>query len=336
VSRHGLHSERVSLAVCIACISFEKRDKTTLIVKLASDYVPLKETMNEQMRYREARFYRDIAPLLTINVPEAYYSAWAGEDIVIIMADLGDITIGDEGMEASVAETEKVLTAIAKFHSQWWNHKVTKESWLSPAAESLDREKMVTSLEASLLNYGEQYPYMAKCVEQFLKHLPNLPDEMEKPNHLSLVHGDFHRKNVHFRDDGSLVLFDWQVVEASLPVVDIANWLLQYISIESRRGHEDRLLQHYYAELSDVVKAQYSFRNLKSDYANVLPLIVMRMYYILDIVDLDVVGGEDMPKILMPRLEEAAKDNRLLLKFRFLPLLIWSIRVRNLIQRVFH
>jgi aminoglycoside/choline kinase family phosphotransferase len=308
-------------------LTFDKGSPSTLIAKLATDNDSMKDAINTDDLYREARFYEQIAPQVGIEIPKVYHSAYGDNELVIIMEDLGEIELGAAGLGAEPAQTERAFSAIAKFHTQWWNHEVTNKTWLAPAAETLDPDELARGLEVSRQKYGDQYPYLAKCVSVFLKHLPNLPLGMAKPPPLTLVHGDFHRKNVHFRTDGSPVIFDWQAVETNAPVTDVTNWLLTNLSVEDRRTHEFRLLKHYHASLGKECSANYSFRKLKADYRQALVSAAVRMYYILELVDLDIEGGDDLAPVYLERIEQAAKDHKLLVIFRALGILVLMTRL---------
>lgn len=246
---------------------------------------------------------------------------------------MGEIELGADGLTASIAETERAFAAIGDFHTQWWNHELTQEPWLAPADDSFDREELTLALEHSLASYGHRYPYLGSCIRVFLKHLPNLPAEMDKPPPLTLIHGNFHRKNVHFRTGGSLSVFDWQSVERNKPVTDIANWLLLNLEIEDPQAHESRLLQHYHSSLGKECSDSYSLRSLKADYRQALLSASVRMYYILATVDLDVEGAENLAPVYLSRLEQAAKDRKLLIVFRSLGLLVLMTRLQTFFRR---
>lgn len=313
-------------------LTFAKGSPATLIAKIATDHAPIKKILNRDMLYREVRFYQQIAPLVTVDIPKVYYTAYGDDELVIIMEDLGEIELGSEVLEATVDETEKAFASIAQFHSQWWNHKIIQEDWVAPVTDTVDREEIARALEASLAKHGDRFPYLSRCMTIFLKWLPKMPDELPQPWPLTLIHGDFHRKNVHYRDDGVVVIFDWQVLEKNTPITDIANWLLGNLSIENRQGHEVRLLRHYYDSLAKECTRHYSFRKLKADYRQALVITAVRFFAILELVDLDVEGGENMSLVLLERIEQAAKDHRLLILFRFLGLILSLMRLQNLFR----
>jgi aminoglycoside phosphotransferase (APT) family kinase protein len=154
-----------------------------------------------------------------------------------------------------------------------------------------------------------------------------------KPPPLTLIHGDFHRKNVHFRADGTLVIFDWQAVETNAPATDVANWLLTNLSVEDRQTHEFRLLKHYHSSLGKECSANYSFRKLKADYRQALLSAAVRMYYVLELVDLDVDGGDELAPVYLARIEQAAKDHKLLAIFRALGILVLMTRLQLWLNR---
>ena len=128
-------------------------------------------------------------------------------------------------------------------------------------------------------------------------------------------------------------MFDWQSVETNAPVTDPTNWLLTNLSVEDRRAHEFRLLEHYYSSLGPECTANYSFRRLKADYRQALVSAAIRMYYILELVDLDVEGGDDLAPVYLERIEQAAKDHKLLIIFRALGILVLVTRLQNLLRR---
>jgi hypothetical protein len=314
-------------------LTFDIAPPSTLIAKLANDDAQMNDAIGPDQLYREARFYEQIAPQLGIEIPKVYFSAYGDDELTIIMEDLGEIELGVEGLTADLTQTERALSAIAKFHTQWWNHEVTNESWLASATDSVDPEELARGLEASRRKYDDQYPYLAKCVSVFLKHLPKLPLAIAKPPPLTLIHGDFHRKNVHFRTDGSLVIFDWQAVETNAPVTDVANWFLTNLSVEDRQTHEFRLLKYYHSSLGKECSANYSFRKLKADYRQALLSAAVRMYYILELVDLDVDGGDELAPVYLARIEQAAKDHKLLTIFRALGILVLMTRLQLWLNR---
>jgi len=57
------------------------------------------------------------------------------------------------------------------------------------------------------------------------------------------------------------------------------------------------------------------------------------MCYILELVDLDVEGGEDVARVYLARIEQAAKDQKLLVIFRALGILVLMTRLQQWLKR---
>ena len=57
------------------------------------------------------------------------------------------------------------------------------------------------------------------------------------------------------------------------------------------------------------------------------------MCYILELVDLDVEGGEDVARVYLARIEQAAKDQKLLVIFRALGILVLMTRRQQWLKR---
>ena len=125
------------------------------------------------------------------------------------------------------------------------------------------------------------------------------------------------------------MIFDWQIVEVNTPITDIANWLLMYLTTKDRRKHEIKLLRHYYSNLGNECKRTYSFKRLKADYRKALMLATVRMYLVLEMVDLDIEGGDTVAPILLDRIEHAAKDYKLLNVYRSLGVVFWIMRMQK-------
>lgn len=310
-------------------LTFDKAAPSSVIVKLATDDAQLKAITAPDNLYREARFYEQLAPVSGIDTPKVYYVSYGDGELVIIMEDLGDLELGSSGLTATPRQTTKAFSAIAKFHTRWWNHEILDEDWLKPAGDTLEKEELTRALNASLEKYGEQFPYLGKCMETFLKYLPKMPMVMTKKPPLTLIHGDFHRKNIHFRNNGSPLIFDWQVVETNKPVTDIANWLLMYLSTEDRRAHEVKLLRHYYKSLGRKCRRGYSFRKLKADYREALVPAIVRMLLLYEVIDLDTTKGQDLVALHLGRIEKTAQDHKALTMFKSMWILIWIARFQN-------
>jgi hypothetical protein len=84
----------------------------------------------------------------------------------------------------------------------------------------------------------------------------------------TLIHNDVQGNNLLVDRDGepSLAVVDWQLTTCARPGLDLARFLVGYLDIAERRGHEDRLLQIYHSVLTERGVADYSLEQCSDDY----------------------------------------------------------------------
>jgi aminoglycoside phosphotransferase (APT) family kinase protein len=199
----------------------------------------------------EARFYRELAPLLDVRTPRAYYAAvdaTAGQ-AMIIMDDIVDM--GGRFLSAhspySLDTTRGSLAQLARLHaSTWGGARTAGLDWLSPRVGAM-ADVFPTELLQTLLNDGRG---------------PEIASELRDPRNLvealhrtadheitCVIHGDTHSGNVYLDHEGHPSWLDWQIVQHGNWATDISYHLATVLDIETRRAHEGELLRHYLREL---------------------------------------------------------------------------------------
>ncbi|MCA9853666.1 MAG: DUF1679 domain-containing protein, partial [Dehalococcoidia bacterium] len=73
-------------------------------------------------------------------------------------------------------------------------------------------------------------------------------------------------ENFMFREDGSLVVLDWQLAHAGGGAQDLAYFLSQNLTVEARREHQESLIDTYFGELVAGGVADYSREQLMRDF----------------------------------------------------------------------
>jgi hypothetical protein len=77
-----------------------------------------------------------------------------------------------------------------------------------------------------------------------------------------------HAENLLFSDDREKgpVLIDWQLAGRGLAANDISFFLVKSLTVEQRRGNEERLLEGYFELLPGRLRTEYGFDHFKLDY----------------------------------------------------------------------
>jgi hypothetical protein len=199
----------------------------------------------------EARFYGEIAPLIEVRTPRAYYSAVDenATQAMIIMDDI--IGMGGRFLNAhtpySLETARGSLAQLACLHASTWGDVPTADhEWLSPRIHEM-ADLFPADFLQSLLDDGR-----GTDIAPELRDAPNLLEAVRRTaDHeiTCVIHGDTHSGNVYLDNQGRPSWLDWQVVQRGNWATDISYHLATVLDVETRRAHETELLRHYLHEL---------------------------------------------------------------------------------------
>ncbi len=84
----------------------------------------------------------------------------------------------------------------------------------------------------------------------------------------ALTHGDVNQGNLLFPNDGGdePIFIDWQLSARMVPAFDLSCFLVQKLSTEQRREHEEKLLREYYELLPNIVRVGYTYGHFRLEY----------------------------------------------------------------------
>lgn len=310
----------------------------SVIVKLATGDEKLKRLLAERgMLFKEARFYQELAAEMKIDVPKTHHAAYDEDtgDVTIVLEDLGNIRWPDPMAEMPLDQCRTAIETIARMHAQWWNHPRIEADWLTPfvnrGGRAHDAEILDKSFEIAP-QLGLECDYLVECMKIVRRHMPKLPSELPKENPVTLIHGDFHPNNITFRD-GSMTLFDWQIVERGSPVMDVVNMMMSGLEAQTLLASEHALLERYHEVLIAEGVRGYRFRRLLSDYRRAILLTSIKYFAFLETIDFDVPGGHEMVTRLIERTNRVAEDHEIMQLAKMLPAIIWMLRIRARLLR---
>jgi hypothetical protein len=173
----------------------------------------------------EVRFYREIAPVVGVRVPECYQAEDNGDGTLLVLEDLSDWTPG--------AEPDAGARALRDLHDRWVGEAHQRWPWLRPLGAGVD-------LVAAL--YDRTWPMLAErsdlsaSVRDFGQRLVGKVTDAERDiaeaGELTMVHGDASAQNLRTGPAGEVAFLDWEDVSAAPGMLDLAWFLVSSVEPE--------------------------------------------------------------------------------------------------------
>lgn len=207
----------------------------------------------------EVRFYREVAPLLSMRLPELIYGRVAEDhsDAVLIMEDV------------TVAKNARFLTALtpyspdqaaasldqlSRLHALGWNGKgFANLPWLTSRVSFFARRRPVPPAELQTMLDGERGDALPPRIRSASRQFAAMDALVLRPPAAgqTLVHGDCHAGNVYENAEGPSIV-DWQLLQHASWALDLAYHIGAVLSVEQREASERQLIDHYL----DCLRAQ--------------------------------------------------------------------------------
>lgn len=206
----------------------------------------------------EAGFYTDCAHQLGVRVPTSFHAAASadGSTCVLLLEDMAGAVALDQVAGCPVDRAEQVVDDLAVLHARWWeNPELDRMPWLRPLNN--DAYKSITGhyglgLDVVREHYGDVVPGASlDCAAHYGEIVADLYDWTYTHRPLTLVHTDLRLDNLFFdHPDGSdLVMIDWQLTVRSLGAFDASYFLVESLTVDDRREHEEPLVRRYHEGL---------------------------------------------------------------------------------------
>lgn len=213
----------------------------------------------------ESRFYREIAPLLDLELPRCYF---AEEDpdlpqAVVILEDLQrpDIEICTVHKPLTFAQAATNLDSQARLHARWWDSPDLERGgvldWVKHqdpmpdlpegiyARGQLAPDTYATFMElprgAGVSKQFHDNARMAAAMEALR------PVDRDGPR--CLLHADAHLGNMYFTGDGRPGFLDWQALAVGSYSHDVTYFIVSALDVATRAQWEKPLLMYYLERL---------------------------------------------------------------------------------------
>jgi len=201
---------------------------------------------------RENGFYADVAPKVDMVLPTCHLNLADPEtDQNLLMIEFfGDAEDGDIlGNGISVDQMLRLTEDLARMHGTFWLYDTVGDlPWLLDwRTESFELGIPITTDAWATFNAAEPGffdPTLRAALDNsWIKDMPRLLGAMaDRP--WTFTHGDYELDNFLFRNDGSVVILDWQTAMKSFPGVDLG-WFLACSHSPETLAEEPAILDHY-------------------------------------------------------------------------------------------
>jgi hypothetical protein len=202
----------------------------------------------------EARFYRDLAPRLSIRRPRVPYVAVDPDTdaSIIIMEDI----VANGGLFMNPHRTFPVTVArmsvsqLAQLHGATWDLAAVSDlGWLGGGRNHVGVGSTYSAEKLqALLDDGRADGFPAE-----LRSGQALFDALQVHARYPVtcvLHGDTHTGNVYLDRKDRPCFFDWETIQTGNWAQDVAYHLATVLSIDDRRANERELVRHYLGELA--------------------------------------------------------------------------------------
>lgn len=234
---------------------------TRLLIKLAKPDARLSGRLYG-LYANEVRFYTHFRDEIPVAAPQALGCAFdeVTNRYVIVLEDLTArrVRFPSQLDDVGIDYVTRLLSGLAKMHAAYWQSPVATTQLGralphtdGPIADVIDgvvrqgthleleRHKFKREIVASL---GTDEEELFVGVRRVQRHQARLPQ--------TLVHGDCHLGNTYQLPSGEVGFYDWQLFGRAHCMHDVTYAIITSLSIEERRLHERKLLDHYLDRLA--------------------------------------------------------------------------------------
>lgn len=166
----------------------------------------------------EVRFYREIAPVIGVRVPECYRSEDTAEGTLLVLEDFSSWQPGADPLAAA--------RLLSRMHRSWAGQAHLRWPWLRPVGAAAELvEDLFAQVWPNLAARDDVTPDVRALGERLVGKVAESDRAIGVAGPLTLVHGDASAQNMRTGPGGELVLLDWEDVSAAPGVLDLA-WQL--------------------------------------------------------------------------------------------------------------
>lgn len=218
----------------------------------------------------EAKFYRHIRPLLALEAPRGYHSAYdlnTGRAIHLLedLVATKGATFCETTTYVSRERAEDVVGVLAALHGRFFDDPglaprfpwvKTYPTWFREGFEGF---KLQPYHEKAMVEAAEVIPpeIQKRRAEIWPAQLRSLVLHERRPQ--TLIHGDVHLGNWYVTKDGRMGLCDWQCTAIGTWARDFAYAITATLTVEDRRKWDRELLALYLDKIHQATGRKIDF-----------------------------------------------------------------------------
>ncbi|CAN5532228.1 phosphotransferase [soil metagenome] len=227
----------------------------------------------------EARLYEAVGSELPVRIPRIWHSACDPADGSFVMV-LEDLTASGcrfpaQGDPDMLEVATSLMDELALLHA---TYRGSDLPWLTPPdgmrRKPSDAElatRRTYFIQLALDKFGDEMGLAFRALAEFYIDRSGDVIGLFGQGEQTLIHGDDHSGNL-FVDGGRTGLYDWAVASRAPGVRDVAYFLCNSLTVETRRAEQDSLLARYRNRLAargwmldaDTVAQQYRLFSIYS------------------------------------------------------------------------
>ena len=206
----------------------------------------------------EVRFYREIAPALSVAHPRLFHACLSGpaQRFVLVLEDVAvrGARFTDAASAATVDLVRTVMRELARLHACFWNSPRLRGdlAWLrSPTHRpraAVERYACAAAVAPALRRFADVVAPQLHAIAPRIMERRDAFEAAWSRGPQTVVHGDAHIGNLYLLPE-TVGFLDWQVVQRCQGMRDVTYFLVGSVPTALRRAHERDLIGAYLTTL---------------------------------------------------------------------------------------
>lgn len=218
---------------------------------------------------REIRFYRDMAPTLSLRLPRVWFADTRPDGSALVMEDLTGLECADQLHGMRHEQVVATVRAAARLHAAYWsNDALAALHWMPEHDHFFDDgfaehwphfvETYELRVGRAALKLGERVRERKTWLEARIAARPT-----------SVAHGDLRADNLLFtkgEPGAEPVILDWQLANRTLAAIDVARVMGGSEPAAERSGHQVEVCAAWHEALVANGVRGYSLEEALDDF----------------------------------------------------------------------